>query len=365
MLYYLGQFKSVWGPFRLFESHMNLIGLGFVLTSILSFILLPRFKHLLPTDRGKEFACEGEKSKGKPQSAGFIFINIFTFVCILVVPPSERMIVPMVVGCIYLTMLTGFFDDKSVIPWGRAKKGILDAIICFLTAIAICQFHVMQIWLPFTKKTFDCPPWLFILIAAAILWIMINSTNCSDGVDALAGTLSIVPLIAMGIFMYVVVGHEDFASYFKIPHSTMGAQWGIMLFAMTGAISGYLWFNAEPSQMLMGDAGSRAIGLALGAAVLASGNFFLGLVVAPVILINGGTGIVKLVVIKVFKRLGVCTENKEDAKLHIKALHKFRFPFHDHCRNKYGWSNAQVLMRFSIVQIWLLAILFALLIKLR
>ncbi len=363
MLYYLSNFDNIWGPLRLFQSHLTLIGLGMIFTSLAVWLILPRIKHLLPTDRGKEFACQGEKSRGKPQGAGLVFITVFTLICILVIPPSVR--IYQVLCCVYLTMLTGYFDDKSEKPWGQLLKGSLDFVLALLTAAAVCQMESMSVWVPFSKQVFSCPAWLFILISVPLLWIMINSTNCTDGVDGLAGVLSLFPLLFLGAFLYAVTGHVNFAEYLLVPHNPQGALWAIMMLSLAGAICGYLWYNAEPSHLLMGDAGSRAIGLVLGVGVLASGNFFLVFVVAPVILINGGAGLVKIVLLRFLRRAGVCTKNKDDAKIYIKLIHRYRFPLHDHCRKELGWSNPQVVMRFAMIQAWLLMILFTALIKMR
>lgn len=363
MLYYLSKFDHVWGPLRLFQSHLTLIGLGMVLTSLIVWLVLPRLTHILPTDRGKEFTPDGEKSKGKPQGAGVIFITIFALVCLLVIPPSIR--IYQVLGCIYLAMLTGYFDDKSDLPWGQLLKGSLDFILAVLTAAAICQLESVTVWVPFSKLFFSCPAWGFILISAPLLWLMINSTNCSDGVDGLAGILTLLPLLFLGAFLYAIVGHVNFSEYLLVPHNPSGAHWAIMMLSLAGAISGYLWFNAEPSHLLMGDAGSRAIGLALGVGVLATGNFFLVFVVAPVILINGGAGMVKIVLLRLLKKAGVCTEKKDDAKIYIKLIHRYRFPLHDHCKTEMKWSGNQVVMRFAMIQVWLLLILFTALIKMR
>jgi phospho-N-acetylmuramoyl-pentapeptide-transferase len=319
--------------------------------------------HLLPTDRGKEFACQGERSKGKPQAAGVIFIPIFVITALLVVPTSIAMIG--ILFCVLVAMTAGFLDDKSEKPWGRLLKGSLDLAISIVAAYFVCHWSEPTVWFPFTTYSIVLPEWLFILISSPILWIMINSTNCSDGVDALAGTLSLFPLTAMAIFLYVVIGHYQISEYLLIPQNSHGASWAIMLMALAGSILGYLWHNAEPSLLLMGDAGSRAIGLILGVGVLVSGNFFLGLIVAPVILINGGGGLIKIGVIKVLQRLGIATVSGPDAKPLVRLIHKFRFPLHDHCRKELKWSNGQVLMRFSIIQVLLLTMLFTALIKMR
>ncbi|MCV6604639.1 MAG: hypothetical protein OIF34_04995, partial [Porticoccaceae bacterium] len=234
----------------------------------------------------------------------------------------------------------GYADDNSKVPWGPTKKGLIDAAIALGTTIAICKFQDTTIWLPFTSKFFSCPFWLYIPIGTGLLWIMINSTNCTDGVDGLAGVLSVIPLLFLAGYLYVIGGHEKFANYLLVPHLTDGAPWAILIMSFAGALSSYLWYNAEPSQLLMGDAGSRAIGLLLGIAILTTGNFFIALAVAPVILINGGAGLVKLGTLRILKKLGIDIENHPEAKLHIKALHKYRFPFHDHCRKELKWSNA-------------------------
>ncbi|MGL4854570.1 MAG: phospho-N-acetylmuramoyl-pentapeptide-transferase, partial [Lentisphaeria bacterium] len=131
MLYFLSHLANYQdslpflGPFRLFSSHLTLMGLGLVLSAILTWILIPKLKHLLPTDRGKNFACEGAKSKGKPQAAGIIFISIFALVCFLVLPPNDPNFRALqAVICIYFTMITGFLDDVAKKPWGQLTKGL-------------------------------------------------------------------------------------------------------------------------------------------------------------------------------------------------------------------------------------------------
>ena len=363
MLHYLADLEHLWGPLRLFQSHLTLMGLGGILSAFFTWILLPKLTHLLPTDRGKAFACQGEKSKGKPQAAGIIFISIFFITSLLVVPTSVATVGTLF--CAMVAMYAGYLDDKSEKPWGRLLKGTLDLVISVATAYFICHWTEPTVWFPFTTYTVVLPEWLFVLISSPILWIMINSTNCSDGVDALAGSLSIFPLGIMAIFLYVVIGHFQISEYLLIPNNTHGASWAIMLITLTGSIAGYLWYNAEPSQLLMGDAGSRAIGLMLGVGVLVSGNFFLGLIVTPVILINGGGGLVKIGLIKILQKVGIATLSEPGAKPMVRLIHKFRFPLHDHCRQELKWSNAQVLMRFTIIQVILLIVLFTALIKMR
>jgi phospho-N-acetylmuramoyl-pentapeptide-transferase len=123
-----------------------------------------------------------------------------------------------------------------------------------------------------------------------------------------------------------------------------------MAFAMVGSLFGYLWHNAYPSTLLMGDAGSRAVGLLIGILVMTTGNPFVILTVATVVLVNGGTGLIKVALLRFF-RIGI--------------FHDVRFPLHDHFRLKWGWSNTQVLLRFAVTQSLLTIILVVVLVKIR
>ena len=101
-----------------------------------------------------------------------------------------------------------------------------------------------------------------------LLFVTMNATNCSDGVDGLAGSLSVISLVSLAAFLYVVIGNNRMAAYLGVPHNYLAVRWAILLMTVAGGFSGYLWWNAEPSRVLMGDAGSRFLGLLIGAAVL-------------------------------------------------------------------------------------------------
>lgn len=366
---------EMWGPFRLLGSYLVLIGLGTCAAGLTTWICLPRLWHLLPRDRGRENAVHASKAVGKPTGGGFLVILLTVPWLLLVLPLNPRL--SGVLGCLILCMFTGYLDDRSTRPWSEFRKGFLDLVIALLTCLAICGGKEMSVWLPFVKTVFILSPWLFIFLGTPVLWLAINAVNCSDGVDGLAGTLVMLSLFYLGGFLYVVVGHEDIADYLLIPHNIYGADWAILTFTVAGGLAGYLWHNAEPSAILMGDAGSRSLGLLIGVAVLASGNPLLILVVAPVILLNGGTGLVKVVLLRIMKKLGLETTKPEEkpaktdgsrARAHyhaLRLLHSIRFPLHDHVRHRREWSNTQVLLRFALVQAFLIPFLLLLLVKLR
>jgi phospho-N-acetylmuramoyl-pentapeptide-transferase len=349
MLYWLGELLGkVWGPLGFLTSPLFLGAFGPLLAAALTWLLLPRFWERMPRDHGKTFVADGAKSVGKPTGTGFIFIIIYVFVCLLVVPISFTYLG--MLGCIVLAMLSGFLDDGSEKPWHEYKKAALDVGIVVAAALVLCQFRPVEWWFPFTRHMFHVPVWLFVPLAAALLWLSINATNCTDGVDNLCGGLCSLAFLYLGGLLAFGVGHEGVAGRLGVPHYAAGAEWAIMAFTMIGALAGYLWYNANPSTILMGDAGSRPLGLLLGALVLASGNPFLILVVAGMILVNGGAGLFKVALKRFFN---------------IEFLWTIRFPLHDHMKQNFKWSIPQVLVRFMLIQAALTPILLLIVIKIR
>lgn len=349
MLYHLGQyFADIAGPFRLLASYIFLAGLGTALGALLTWWLLPRLWHLLPRDRGREYAIDAEKSIGKPVSAGIVFIPIFIILCLLVVPFDWRFVG--ILACVMIAMIVGYYDDRSASGWSEYRLGAIDLVIALVASMIICQLQPYTIWLPLFKDPVVISPVLFIAGATLLIWVSINATNCTDGVDGLSASLSGMGILFLGTILYGIVGHADIAGYLLVPHYVLGADWAIMAFVMVGCLAGYLWHNSYPSAVLMGDAGSRPIGLLLGVLVLACGNPFLILVVAFMVLVNGATGMLKVALLRFFK---------------IGIFHEVRYPLHDHVRHNMGWSNTQVLVRFMLLQAVGTPILLVLLLKIR
>ena len=349
MLFWLAeQYAEVFGPLRLLSSYLFLTGLGTALAALLTWRLLPILWGYLPTDQGRAYAVGAAQSEGKPVGAGVIFVPIFVGVSILVAPLEVRFLEA--AGCIFLAMLAGYLDDRSEGGWSEYRIAIVDLIIGVLGAMVICQLKPIELWLPLDKTPVEVSPWAFIPGAALLIWLSINATNCTDGVDGLSGSLCGLAFIYLGGILYGIVGHQVIARYLLVPHYQEGAGWAIMAFLMVGCLAGYLWYNATPSTVLMGDAGSRPLGLLLGMLVLACGNPFLIFVVASVVLVNGATGLLKLTLLRFFN---------------IGIFKTVRYPLHDHVRQKDGWSNTQVLVRFILLQAVVTPILLVLLLKIR
>jgi phospho-N-acetylmuramoyl-pentapeptide-transferase len=350
MIYWLGlQLGNSWGPLRLFTSHFFLGGIGFVICGLMTWKFLPRLaERYCPRDRGRAFAVEAGKSQGKPTGAGIIFVPLFLLVQFLVLPMSWE-----IAGILSLTFAAcvfGYLDDKAVDAWGEYIKGAIDLAIALAATVIIGGLSDVEIWLPFTKIQLALSPVIYIPLGVVWIWTAINATNCTDGVDGLSATLSSMAFLSLGALLYFVLGHIEMSSYLLVPHYNDGAVYGILAVSMAGTLAGYLWHNAHPSALLMGDAGSRAMGFLLGVLVLKCGNPFLSLVVAGVLLVNGGTGLVKVALLRFFK---------------IAVLKDIRFPLHDHVRKNMNWSTPQVLVRFSIIQLALTLGLMVLLLKFR
>ncbi len=349
MLPWLGdRLVDTYGPFRLLTSHLFLIGLGVILSSLGTWILLPRLMLRLPTDKGRSFAVGGQQSVGKPVGAGIVFVTVFLVVSLLIMPLEWRFLG--ILGCVLLAMLEGFYDDKSKGGWSELGLGLVDLVISFMGAVFVSQLQDFQIWLPLIKTPIVVSPWVFIPFATGLIWLTINATNCTDGVDGLSGTLSAFAFVFLGGILYGIVGHKDISAYLLVPHYPDGSIWAMMSFVMVGCLAAYLWYNANPSALLMGDAGSRPVGFLLGTLVLACGNPFLIFVVAGVILVNGATGLLKVALLRAFK---------------IGIFKNVRYPLHDHVRHSHGWSNTQVLVRFALLQALGSPILLLLLLKVR
>ena len=390
MLYYLSKLLTpYWGPFRLLQSHAVLLAGGTLAAAVLIAVFLPRLWNRLPRDRGKAICKDlgGMMSAGKPTGSGF-YVTLLCLPVVVLFAPLKFWDL-MVVAMLYAAMLFGYMDDRASVPWSELKKGLLDAVVSVaiagfiflghshvpaelvgdpefastfgadtLRAAAACDSARMIVWLPFVKGLWFAPWWLYVPTTAFILWFTMNATNCSDGVDGLAGTLTVITLAMLAVILYVVVGYRPAAHYFLVPVYSEAARWAIVVMLAAGGFGGYLWYNAEPSKILMGDAGSRFLGILVATASIMTGNPLLVLALSPVVLVNGGGGLGKLVLLRLAKRMGFDIGEGN-------VIRRIRFPLHDHCKKNLGWSNAQVLMRFTLLQLVVMPVLLILLIKIR
>lgn len=287
---------------------------SFIATIICSKLAAPH----LPHDQGRAFAVEGSLSKGKVRGVGIVFVLVFIASTLLFDNIYTEKIIYLIV--IAATMFTGYFDDRADKPWNEYAKGALDLILSIVVAATYlyCHGNTFLIMYPWSVSI-TLPYWLAALLIIALVWCSINVTNCTDGVDGLSATLTIITLGSFAMVMSQTgsIGEIIYIVYF-----------------ITVLIA-YLWYNANPSSMLMGDAGSRAMGMLIAIVTLLSGYPLLYIPFAIVMILDGGLGLLKVALLRFLK---------------IKILTNVRCPLHDQARKVKEWSNTQVVFRFAILQ---------------
>ena len=252
---------------------------------------------------------------------------------------------PYVWACIIVTFgfgLIGFLDD-----WDKVRKAshkgvsgrvrlMGEFLIAGLVAWLITSNNGTELYLPFVSNfKIDLGPF-YILFAAFTIVAFGNAVNLTDGLDGLATMPVIIASVAFMIIVYLV-GNAKFAEYLGIPYVAGAGDLAIFCGAIAGAGLAFLWFNAPPAAVFMGDTGSLALGGALGAiAVTAHHEIVLGII--------GGLFVVEAmsVIIQVgyYKSTG-------------KRVFKMA-PIHHHFE-QLGWAESTVVIRF-----WIIAIVLAL-----
>ena len=295
-------------------SQRTVDALGFLLAFALTALMDSVFREKLPQDHGRAFAVNGELSKGKARGSGLIFVLCIALVTLAVVPLRTEYIIYTVL--LIASMLSGYFDDASEVAWNEYKKGLIDLVVAIVAGVTYLNFNSTAVH--FLNWSFAIPYPLYLVLIVVLIWASINVVNCTDGVDGLSASLAVV---SIGTFL-LAYGKElgDYAT---------------AAIVFIGALLAYLWMNAKPSTLLMGDAGSRAMGFFLAVLALKSGHPFSFLLAALVFIVDGSLGILKIS----FKRF-----------LHISILKNTLTPLHDHVRKRMGWSDEQVVARWLILQ---------------
>lgn len=295
-----------------------------IVTPALCALLLKAFASKLPKDQGREFAVDGKKSAGKIRGAGIVFVISFIICSLLFVKVNVEY--ALYYALLFFGMLTGYLDDRSDTPWNEYKKGLLDLIISAGTATVFIIFNPEMTELHFFGLRCKVPAVIFGVLCAVLVWMLINAVNCSDGIDGFSSVLASTSFISAAAAI-IIRGTDK---------NTVNL---VALMILT--LLPYLWKNSEPSTMMMGDAGSRALGLFLAILIMKTGNILLVIPLCFMVCLDGLIGIAKVSMIRF---------------LHLNVMKKIRTPLHDHFRKNIGWSNTQVIYRFVIIQIVLSAV---------
>lgn len=292
--------------------------LGMLAAFIITFLALKFPLPFLPMDQGRAFAVNGGLSKGKIRGVGLTFVSVFILCTLLFLPITREYVIYCIL--LFAMMLSGYLDDASDTPWNDYKKGAIDLVISVMAMWTFVSNNTTTILLGGCR--IDIPVPLYFILGVILLWVSANVTNCTDGVDGLCASLCCVVLGGFTVLFSEELG-----------------QYGIANLVFLAVLLAYLYFNSMPSSMLMGDAGSRALGFYLAVTAMKTGHPFSYLLLALVVIVDGGIGLVKIFLKRFFK---------------ISILKNTRTPLHDHVRKNKGWSDTQVVFRFSIYQILLI-----------
>src|SRR6476659_1848335 len=262
-----------------------------------------------------------------------------------------------------LFALIGFLDDYSKMAkqrslglTGRQKllAQLLIAVLVWATLFVATKFwggndYSWNFSIPFIKATArpDGPsfigPYLYLVLIAVVLLGSSNAVNLTDGLDGLAISVTFVAMSALTGFTYLS-SDARWAGYLDLTHRPEAAELTVFCGAMTGASLGFLWYNAPPAQVFMGDVGSLAIGGAVGTIAVLTKN--------EVMLVMVG-GVFVMEALSVMLQVGVFKMTKRTSGVGRRVFKMT--PLHHHFE-MIGWKESKIVFRFVI-----LAILFALL----
>jgi phospho-N-acetylmuramoyl-pentapeptide-transferase len=237
--------------------------------------------------------------------------------------------------------IVGFYDDYLKLVVGNSKglaaryKYLGQSIVGLGAALALHQFHQTSaetsLYVPFFK-TFIVPMSIagFVALSYFVIVGTSNAVNLTDGLDGLAIMPAVLVAAALGVFAYAT-GNVKFATYLQIPYIPGVGEVLIFCATLVGAGLGFLWFNAYPAQVFMGDVGALAIGASLGTiAVIVRQEI--------VLFVMGGVFVLETVSVML-----------QVASFKLTGKRIFRMaPIHHHFELK-GWPEPKVIVRFWII----------------
>jgi phospho-N-acetylmuramoyl-pentapeptide-transferase len=356
MLYLLAQWLEYEGLFNLVRYQTFRSGATLLTALFIGLLIGPKFISMLRVRQGKgqpirEDGPQTHQAKvGTPTMGGLMILTSLTLSMLLWMDPAN----PLVWACLVVTVgfgIIGFMDDLDKVT-KRSHKGVsgkvrllLEFIVAGVATWLIVEPGGTNLYVPFlTDRYIPLGP-LYFVFAATVIVGFGNAVNLTDGLDGLA-TMPVV--IAAGAFLLIsyLVGRVDYSEYLGIPYVEGAGELAVMCAGIMGAGLAFLWFNAPPAAVFMGDTGSLALGGALGAIAVATNHEL-------VLLIIGGLFVIETasVIIQVFwfKRTG-------------KRIFRMA-PIHHHFE-QLGWKEPTVVIRFWIIAI-VLAVLGLATLKLR
>jgi phospho-N-acetylmuramoyl-pentapeptide-transferase len=325
---------------------------GAILTSlIISFIIGPRIIAWLRKNQqnGQPIRVDGPEThlakKGTPTMGGLMILIALSISTILWADIDNGYVwsvLAVTIGFGFIGLIDDFLKLRRSSSKGLSSRLKLILQVIFGLAIALVISNLAQpnaesgLSIPFLKDTFIQLGWFFLPFSIFVMVGASNAVNLTDGLDGLA----IVPvMIASGCFALIayLVGNAVFANYLQIHHVTGAGELSIFCGALIGAGLGFLWFNAPPAMVFMGDTGSLSLGGALGAISIITKHEL-------VLAIIGGLFVLETVSVIV-----------QVASFKLTGRRVFRMaPLHHHFEKK-GWAEPTIVIRF-----WIIAVILAL-----
>jgi len=328
---------------------------------VLSFLVGPGIIRRLRAHKiGQVIRAEGPAShqgkRGTPTMGGLIILLSTIVPTLLWARLDNRMVIVSMLATLWMGGI-GFLDDYLKIVQGKSRGLVakwklagqcsfglaLGLYLLFFPVVPVGTIPATATTLPFFKfMVVNFAPWLFVAFVVFVITAWSNAVNLTDGLDGLATGLTAVAAAAFAAFAYLF-GRVDFTSYLNLFHLPGAGELAIFCAALMGAALGFLWFNAHPAEVFMGDTGSLAIGGAFGTvAILLKAEFLL--------LLIGGVFVAEAV--SVLLQTSVYKWNRRTRGREYADAHKvFRMaPLHHHFE-KLGWAETTVVTRFYILGI--------------
>jgi phospho-N-acetylmuramoyl-pentapeptide-transferase len=308
---------------------------------LIGLLLGPKFISWLRATQGKgqPIRSDGPQShlakRGTPTMGGLLILISVSISVLLWMNLAN----PYVWACMLVTAgfgLIGWLDDydkvKKAHHAGLSGKMrlTLEFLIAGVATWLIVRTGGTQLHLPFVKETVADLGWFYIIFGAFVIVAFGNAVNLTDGLDGLATMPVIIASLAFLLIAYLV-GNAKFANYLGIPHVPGAGDLTVLLMAIIGAGLAFLWFNAPPAAVFMGDTGSLALGGALGAISVATHHEFVLGIVGGIFVVEALSVIIQ---VAVYKRTG--------KRVFLMA------PIHHHFEHL-GWSEPTVVIRFWII----------------
>ncbi|AOR77002.1 MULTISPECIES: phospho-N-acetylmuramoyl-pentapeptide-transferase [Novosphingobium] len=356
MLYLIAEWFHYEGLSNLFRYQTFRSGAAFMTALVIGLIIGPKFINMLRVRQGKgqPIREDGPQShlakRGTPTMGGLMILTALIGSMILFMDVTN----PFVWACVAVTVgfgAIGFLDDYDKVT-KRHHAGLsskirllLEFVVAGIASYIIVSQLNTNLYVPFLSGRYIPLGPFYYVFAAVVIVGAGNAVNLTDGLDGLA-TMPVI--IAAGTFAIIcyLAGRVDYATYLGIPHVPRAGELAIFCAGIMGAGLAFLWFNAPPAAVFMGDTGSLALGGALGCIAVAAHHEIVLAVVGGLFVLEAASVIIQVFW---FKRTG---------------RRVFRMaPIHHHFEQK-GWKESTVVIRFWIISI-VLAVLGLATLKLR